>query len=183
MENTPEVENKYTELTPEQRAAEVEKLKTAMSEEERSKLFTIKTEAAPKAADPKPEVQIPKNFSEPDAKLERVAQTLMSQGIERVRQHYKDFDVTGIVSDPSIDTLTKVTLLSTVAEPNAIKMANIEKNLKGNDTEGTGNTETKKAQFSAPAKQGQVDSEAGIKLYTQMCEKLGFEDETKVKSE
>ena len=184
MENTPEVENKYTELTPEQRAVEAEKLKTAMSVEEKEKVFTIKTEVPAKTPEAKPEDQSTKKFSNTaEEKLEMVAQTLMSQAIERVRQHYKDFDVSGIVSDPSIDTFRKVTLLSTVAEPNAIKMANIEKNLKGNDTEGTGKTETKSAQFTAPEKGGKVDADAGEKLYTQMCEKLGLDkDETKGKS-
>jgi len=187
LEETPKVENKYTELTKEERKAEIEKIKTAMGEDEVKEVFTIKTEEKTKT--PKTETEAPKPIETPksdatvstlEPQIEKVAKTLMSQGVERVKQLYKDFDVKGIIDDPSVDTLTKVQLLSTVAEPNAIKMANIEKNLKnGNDAEGTGTTETKDAKFSAPEKSGKVDKEAGQTLYTQMCEQLGLEDETK----
>lgn len=191
MEKTPKVENKYTELTKEERKAEIEKIKTAMGEEEVKEVFTIKTEEKTKTPKTETETVKPTEESKPVEKssdlnpqIEKVAQTLMSQGVERVHQLYKDFDVSGIIKDSSVDTLTKVQLLSTVAEPNAIKMANIEKNLKnGNDAEGTGTTETKDAKFSAPAKTGKVDEKAGQTLYTQMCEQLGLEDETKEKSE
>ena len=186
MEETPKVENKYTELTKEERKAEIEKIKTAMGEDEVKEVFTIKTEEkteTPKTetkAKPTEESKPVEKSSDLNPQIEKVAQTLMSQGIERVHQLYKDFDVSGIIKDSSVDTLTKVQLLSTVAEPNAIKMANIEKNLKnGNDAEGTGTTETKDAKFSAPEKSGKVDKEAGQTLYTQMCEQLGLEDETK----
>jgi hypothetical protein len=187
LEKTPEVENKYKEVSLEDKKAEIEKIKSSMSEDEIKDTFTIKTEKKDVSVvkadttpveDPKPEVKSNPS-TELNPQIEKVAQTLMSQGIERVHQLYKDFDVSGIVKDSSIDTLTKVTLLSTVAEPNAIKMTNIEKNLKNEDnTEGT-KTETKSAKFSAPDKSGKVDKEAGQKLYTQMCEQLGLEDETK----
>ena len=156
-----------------------------MAEEEVKEAFTIKTETKVEtpAKEPAKPAEIKKEVadaaSDLNPQIEKVARTLMSQGVERVHQLYKDFDVSGIIEDTSVDTLTKVTLLSTVAEPNAIKMATIEKNLKnGKDAEGT-TTETKDAKFSAPEKSGKVDEEAGQTFYTKMCEQLGLEDETK----
>jgi len=177
LEKTPEVENKYKEVSLEDKKAEIEKIKSSMTEEEVKDTFTIKEEKKDVPVTPvkEPEKEV-KDTPEQVSQIEKVAQTLMTQGIERVHQHYKDFDVSGIVKDPSVDTLTKVQLLSTVAEPNAIKMANLEKNLKNDDAEGT-KTETKKAEFTAPEKSGKVDNEAGTKLYTQMCDQLGLEEE------
>lgn len=177
MEKTPEIENKYTELTFEDKEKEIAKLKSSMSDEEVSKVFTIKqvvekkdsVEETPKTVAPKVDTS-----SKLDTQIEQVAQTLMAQAEEKLKTIYKDFDYSGIKNDTTINTLQKVTLMSTIAEPNAKKMATIEKNLKNESTEGTGKTETKNAEFSAPETKGKVDEKAGEKFYTEMTEKLGL---------
>ena len=171
---TPEIENKYTELSPADRIAEIEKIKSTMTAEEIEKVFTTKPiEVAP--------IETPKQIELPSSKLEpqieMVAQTLMASAEEKIKNIYADFDYSGIKNDVNLNTLPKVTLMSTIAEPNARKMANIEKNLKGTNAEGT-RTEIKSASFSAPEKSGKVDEKAGEKYYTLMSQKLGFNDET-----
>lgn len=178
MENTPEVENKYTELSSEEKKAEYEKLTASFSDEDKASILPKTEEKTETKPEPKVETEV-KTSTQLNPQIEKVAQTLMSQGIQRVNQLYKDFDVSGIIDDPSVDTLTKVTLLSTVAEPNAIKMATIEKNLKnGEDAKGT-QTETKSAEFSANEKEGKVNKEAGKTLWSEMCDTLGIEEEKK----
>ncbi len=177
MENTPEIENKYTELSSEEKIAEIEKLKSLLSAEEVEKVFTIKTE---KTETPvvQTKVEAPKvEGSKLSPEIEMVAQTLMAGAEEQVKAIYKDFDYSGIKNDPNLNTLQKVTLMSTLAKPNAMKMATIEKNLKTENTEGTEKTETKKAEFSAPEKSGKVDPEAGQKLFTELSEKMGIYDD------
>jgi hypothetical protein len=179
MENTPEIENKYTELSSEEKIAEIEKLKSLLSAEEVDKVFTIKTEKTETPApEVVPKVEAPKvEGSKLSPEIEMVAQTLMAGAEEQVNAIYKDFDYSGIKNDPALNTLQKVTLMSTVAKTNASKMATIEKNLKTENTEGTDKTETKKAEFSAPEKTGKVDPDAGKKLLSEMSEKMGFYDE------
>jgi len=176
LEKTPEIENKYTELSSEDKIAEIEKIKSLLSDEEIEKVFTIKSEKS----EPVKEVEAPVPESKPfiklDPQIEMVAQTLMASAEEKVKTIYKDVDYSGIKNDPTLNTLQKVTLMSSVVEPNAKRMANIEKNLKSNDAEGT---EKKQAEFSAPAKSGKVDEEAGKKLFTELSAKLGFSDEEK----
>jgi len=178
MENTPEIEKKYTELSSAEKLDLIQKWKSELSEEEQAKVFTIKTEKteAPVIEAPKQDTAYAAtNKLEPQ--IEMVAQTLMASAEEKIKSIYPDFDYSGIMKDQSLNTLQKVTLMSSIAEPNAKKMATIVKNLKSENTEGTEKTETKKAEFSAPAKEGKVDAEAGKKLLTEMSEKLGFIDE------
>lgn len=174
MEKTPEIENKYTELSPEDRIAEIEKIKSLMSTEEIEKVFTIKTEKS----EPVKPVEVPVTESKPfiklDPQIEMVAQTLMASAEEKIKTIYKDVDYSGIKNDPTLNTLQKVTLMSSVVEPNAKRMANIERNLKSEIAEGT---EKKSAEFSAPAKTGKVDDKAGEKLFTEMSQKLGLVDD------
>lgn len=176
MENTPEVENKYTELSFEDKQKEIEQLKSSMSEKEVSEVFTIKTEKSETKV-PEEKVVVPEAVPavKLDPQIEMVAQTLMSQAKEKVKSQYKDFDFSGI-ENANIDTLSKVSLMSTVAEVNAKKMATIEHNLKTENSEGT-NTETSTPEFTKPAKTGKVDPDAGKKLLTAMSEQLGFSDE------
>ena len=178
MEKTPEIENRYTELSSAEKIAEIEKLKSLLSAEEVDKVFTIKTEKTETPAPELPKVEAPKvEGSKLSHEIEMVAQTLMAGAEEQVNAIYKDFDYSGIKNDPALNTLQKVTLMSTVAKANASKMATIEKNLKTENTEGTEKTETKKAEFSAPEKSGKVDEKAGEKLLSEMSEKLGIYDE------
>lgn len=173
MEKTPEIEKLDTELSAKEK---ILKLKSELSEEEIAEVFTIKTEKTETpAVEKKEEVKVEPTVKL-DPQIEMVANTLMAGAKEKVKGIYKDFDFSGIEQDSSLNTLQKVTLMSTVAEANAKKMATIEKNLKTENTEGT-ETETKKAEFSAPEKTGKVDEEAGKKLFSEMSEKLGLIDE------
>ena len=176
METTkPEIENKYTELSFEDKVAEIEKIKTAMSKEEVDKVFTVKLKESEPVKTDVPTAPLVGSIKL-DPQIEMVAQTLMASAEEKIKNIYADFDYSGI-KNAGVDTLTKVTLMSTIAEPNARKMATIEKNLKGENAEGT---EKKSAQFSAPDKTGKVDEKAGEKLFTEMSQKLGLEiDEEK----
>jgi hypothetical protein len=172
LENTPEIEKKNTELTAKE---QILKLKSELSEAEVKEVFTIKTETPEAVKKQVIEVPTVDSKTKLDPQIEMVAQTLMATAEEKVKSIYKDFDYSGIKNDVSLNTLEKVTLMSTVAEPNAKKMATIEKNLKTENTEGTEKTETKSAEFSAPEKSGKEDPDAGKKLLTEMSEKLGFE--------
>jgi hypothetical protein len=182
LENTPEIEKTNTELTAKE---QILKLKSELSESEIAEVFTIKTEKTetPKVEVPETKAPTVESSVKLSPEIEMVAHTLMASAEEKVKSIYKDFDYSGIKNDPSLNALEKVTLMSTVAEPNAKRMATIEKNLKTeNSTEGTEKTETKKAEFSAPEKSGKVDEEAGKKLLTEMSEKLGLhfdEEESK----
>jgi hypothetical protein len=184
-QETPKVENKYAELTSEDKKAEIEKIKSTMSEDEIKEAFTIKTETETvtekKTETPAPEVTKPSESLSPE--IEQVAQTLMAQAEEKVKDIYKDFDYSGIKNADGINTLHKVTLMSTIAEVNAKKMATIEKNLKSNDANEDTPTETKAAEFSKPSTSGKVDEKAGEKLFTEMSEKLGLTFDEKEKSE
>jgi hypothetical protein len=180
LENTPEIEKTNTELTAKE---QILKLKSELSETEVAEIFTIETEKTDEVKEA-PKVEVPTVVSNKlDPQIEMVAQTLMAGAEEKVKSIYKDFDYSGIKNDPQLNTLQKVTLMSSIAEPNAKRMATIEKNLKTENTEGTEKTETKKAEFSAPDKKsGKVDPEAGKKLLTEMSEKLGLhfdEEESK----
>lgn len=171
MEKIPKVENKFTELSFEDKQKEIEQLKSSMSEEEISEVFTIKTEIIEKKEEPKVVTPAVPQVAKLSDEIEMVAQTLMAQSKEKVKSQYKDFDFSGI-EDANINTLQKVSLMSTVAEVNAKKMATIEHNLKTGETEGT---ETKTTKLTAPAKTGKVDADAGKKLLTQLSEQLGFQ--------
>lgn len=176
MEQTPEIENKYTELSSEQKIAEILKIKTLLSSEEIDRVFTIKTEQKDEV---KPVLTAPIEASSSiklDPQIEWVGQTLMASAEEKVKSIYKDIDYSGIKNDPTLNILQKVTLMSTFVEVNAKKMANIEKNLKSENAEGT---ERKSAEFTAPEKSGKVDEKAGEKLFTEMSNKLGLFDEEK----
>lgn len=175
MENIPEVEKKETEMSKEDKIAELKKLAAEFSEDELRESFNLKADVpeveAPVIETPKAETHAIKL----DPQIQMVANTLMASAEEKVKNIYKDVDYSGILK-ADIDTLTKVTLMESVVVPNAIKMATIEKNLKSNDAEGT-QTETKTAEFSKPSKSGKVDEKAGEKLLTEMSAKLGFIDE------
>ena len=178
MEQIPKVEKQEEteKRTSEEVIADIEKLKTELSEEEQTKVFNLKKDEPVKEAPvEKPKVEGESHAIKLDPQIQMVANTLMSTAEEKVKEIYADVDYSGILN-ADIDTLTKVTLMESVIRPNAIKMATIEKNLKSNDAEDTP-TETKKAEFSKPEKSGKVDKEAGQKLYTEMSEKLGLPDE------
>jgi len=187
LEKTPKVETKekISELSSEDKIKLIETYKKELSPEEVERVFTIKTEV--KKIEPvieaKTEAPIvdPKVVLEPQ--IEMVAQTLMATAKEKVNTIYKDFDISGILNDPSLNTLQKVTLMSSLVEPNAKRMATIEKNLKTGTTEGTEGSGTKKTEFTAPEKEGKVDPDAGKKLLTLMSEELGIETETTEKTE
>jgi len=184
METIPEVEKKETEKRASTDIiADIEKLKTELSEDEQKKVFNLK-EDKPVKEDPVEETPKAKGVSQAiklDPQIQLVANTLMSTAQEKVKGIYADYDFSGILK-ADIDTLTQVTLMESVAVPNAIKMATIEKNLKSNDAEDTP-TEKKQAEFSKPSENGKVDEKAGEKLFTEMSEKLGFEIDEKEKSE
>jgi len=182
VEETPKTENKYTELSDDEKKEEYEKIIASFSNDLKDKLIPKKEEKKEVKAEA---VEVPKTPSEKkvsaylkplDDQTELIAQTLMSDKIDEVKTVYKDYDTSGIVNDESINTLQKVKLITTEALPNARKMANIEKNLKDN-SEGTqkdGKTDPKKS----PEKAGDgVDKEAGQKLLTQMFEDMGLEEE------
>jgi len=183
VEETPKTENKYTELSDDQKKEEYEKIIASFSDELKDKLIPKKEEKKEVKTETKP-VEKPKTSEKPNAYLkplddqtELIAETLMSDKLDEVKSIYKDYDTTGIVNDKSINTLQKVGLLTTESLPNARKMATIEKNLKAG-SEGTskdGKTDPKKK----PDKPGtNVDAEAGKNLLTEMFEKLGYEDDT-----
>lgn len=187
VEETPKTENKYTELSDDQKKEEYEKIIASFSDELKDKLIPKKEEKKEVKTETKP-VEKPNTSEKPNAYLkplddqtELIAETLMSDKLDEVKSIYKDYDTTGIVNDKSINTLQKVGLLTTDSLPNARKMATIEKNLKAEKPEGTqkdGKTDPKKA----PEKSGtNADAEAGKNLLTEMFEKLGYEDDTTTK--
>ncbi len=177
METIPEVEKKETEKRASADViADIEKLKTELSEEEQTKVFNLK-----KADDPVKEeaiIETPKAeklAKELSPETTMIAQTLMSTAEEKVKDIYKDADYSGILK-ADLNLLQKVSLMESVIVPNARKMATIEKNLKSNDAEDTP-TEKKSGEFSKPSESGKVDEKAGEKLFTEMSEKLGLIDE------
>ncbi len=184
MEKTPKVEKENTsELSSEDKIKLIETYKKDLSAEEVERVFTIKTEV--KKIEPVIEAKTEAPIVDPQVKLEpqieMVAQTLMATAKEKVSTIYKDFDISGILNDPSLNTLQKVTLMSSLVEPNAKRMATIEKNLKTGTAEGT-KTETS-PKLTAPEKEGKVDEDAGKKLLTLMSSELGFEEETTEKTD
>lgn len=173
METIPEVEKVETEMSKEDKIAQLKKLAAEFSEDEIRDSLNLKTEQSEKEV---PVIEAPKSAAiKLEPQIQMVADTLMSQAEEKVKSIYSDVDYSGILN-ANVDTLTKVSLMSSVIEPNARKMATIEKNLKSENAEGT-QTETKKAEFSAPEKSGKVDNQAGEKLYSEMSAKLGFDEE------
>jgi hypothetical protein len=179
MENIPEVEKKETEMSAEDKLAEIVKLGAEFSEEQIKEAFKIKDAVVEKPVE-KPETTSTASELSPETTM--IAQTLMSTAEQKVKGIYADSDYSGILNAPGLNLLQKVTLMETVAVPNAVKMATIEKNLKGNDAEGT-QTETKAAEFSKPSDKGKVDEKAGEKLLTEMSAKLGFDIDEKENSE
>jgi hypothetical protein len=185
MEQIPKVEEKETEKrTSTDVIADIERLKTELSEEEQTKVFNLK---ADKEVKEEVVVETPKaeTFAkELSPETTMIAQTLMATASEKAKDIYADVDFSGILK-ADLNLLQKVTLMETVIVPNAKKMANIEKNLKSNDAEDTP-TEKKSGEFSKPSTSGKVDEKAGETLYTEMSERLGltpeFNDE-KEKSE
>lgn len=177
MENIPKVEQTETKTPAVDKLEELKTFAAQFSAEEIAKVFNLRSEQTEKV--------VPVNVAPTasvavklDPQIQMVANALFAQAEEKVKSIYADVDYDGILK-ADVDTLTKVSLMSSLVEPNARKMANITKNLKSNDAnEGTQlTTETKSAEFSAPAKTGKVDLEAGQKLYTEMSEKLGLLDD------
>jgi hypothetical protein len=179
MEKIPEVEIEKveTEMSTEDKLAQLKKLGAEFSEQEIKDAFEIKSDAVVVPAVVPEATSFAKQLS-PETTM--IAKTLMSTAEQKVKGIYADADYSGIMN-ADLDLLTKVTLMESVIVPNAIKMANIEKNLKSNDANDT-RIETKSGEFSAPAKTGKVDEEAGMKLLTEMSEKLGFDIDEKENS-
>ena len=182
METIPEVEKKETEKRASADViADIEKLKTELSEEEQTKVFNLKEDKPVKEEAVIETPKAEKLAKELSPETTMIAQTLMSTAEEKVKDIYKDADYSGILK-ADLNLLQKVSLMESVIVPNARKMANIEKNLKSNDAEDTP-TDKKSGEFSKPSENGKVDEKAGEKLFTEMSEKLGFEIDEKEKSE
>ncbi len=182
METIPEVEKKETEKRSSTDViADIEKLKTELSEDEQTKVFNLKKDEPVKEEAVIETPKAEKLAKELSPETTMIAQTLMSTAEEKVKEIYKDADYSGILK-ADLNLLQKVSLMESVIVPNARKMATIEKNLKSNDAEDTP-TEKKQAEFSKPSENGKEDKEAGEKLFTEMSEKLGFEIDEKEKSE
>lgn len=179
MEKIPEVEKKDTEMSTEDKLAQLKKLGAEFSEEQIKETFEIKADEVKAEVVETPKAETFAKELSPETTM--IAQTLMSTAEEKVKSIYKDADYSGILK-ADLNLLQKVTLMESVVVPNAIKMANIEKNLKSNDANDTQQTETKAAEFSKPSTSGKVDEKAGETLFTEMSDKLGFNDE-KEKSE
>jgi hypothetical protein len=175
MENIPKVETKTDETPAVDKLEELKNFAAQFSAEQIAEVFNLKSEQTSEVKVP----EVPTQSSvaiKLDPQIQMVADALFSQAEQKVKSIYADVDYEGILK-ADVDTLTKVSLMSSLVEPNARKMANIEKNLKSNDaTEGT-QTETKSAEFSPPEKSGKVDEKAGEKLYSEMSEKLGLLDD------
>jgi len=175
MENIPEVEKKDTEMSKEDKLAQLKKLGAEFSESEIKETFEIKADEV--KADPVVEAPKAETFAkELSPETTMIAQTLMASAEEKVKGIYADADYSGILK-ADLNLLQKVTLMESIIVPNAIKMANIEKNLKSNDANDTPTTESKSAEFSKPSDSGKVDEKAGEKLFTEMSDKMGFHDE------
>jgi len=176
MENIPKVEQTEANKTVENKLEDLKTFAAQFSAEQIAEVFNLRSEQTEKVV-PVIEAPTASVAVKLDPQIQMVANALFAQAEEKVKSIYADVDYAGILN-ADVDTLTKVSLMSSLVEPNARKMANIEKNLKSNDAnEGTQSTETKSAEFSAPAKTGKVDYEAGEKLYTEMSEKLGLLDD------
>jgi len=175
MEKIPEIEKVETEMSAEEKLAQFKKLGAEFSEEQIKETFNLKSDVPAVVV---PEVKVTSFAKELSPETTMIAKTLMATAEQKVKTIYADVDYSGIMN-ADLDLLTKVTLMESVVVPNAIKMATIEKNLKSNDANDTPTTETKAAEFSKPSTTGKVDTEAGLKLFTEMSDKLGFEIDEK----
>lgn len=177
VEETPSIENKYTELSDEEKKVEYKKIVDALPEELKTELIPKPEEKPEKPVETSTETVTSSPYKkELDDQTKLIAKTLMADKIEEIKSVYPDYDVKGIVEDETTNELQKVQQLIASALPNAKKMATIEKNLKSENSEGTtsGSTNPKKS----PEKPGDnVDKDAGKKMVTEMFEKMGLEEE------